>query len=392
MKKRFLPFLTLLMLATVSFAQTRTIEVTVPDTVETVYIAGTFNNWNPASDSMSLQSESPKVYSFDFESTDTLGGIQYKFLSGPDWKYEQKQAANFVYKFDSIAVVDTFNAVYHLDQADSVTIDVLVPVEVYELYLTGNFNGWDPSANKMEMVDSAADGKEFMITVYTMDTTTMEFKFIAGPGWAYEQTEAANYKYMDGNIIVLDAVEDFKAIYNPNDAGDIVLNITVPEGTPDVWIIGSFTDNWNPDSALQATQVNDSVWTVTVEDQANIEYKVYNYPDWAYEEASDDAGTSVSNRTASFLDGPSFDITVAFWKDVYQAPTGVKDIDDLVNRIYVTNKSIVVDDVKEKVTVFDIQGKIIQDVRTKGTFMSRALNTGVYIIRVDNKTKKVLVP
>lgn len=392
MKKRFLPFLTFLMLATVSFAQTRTIEVTVPDTVEIVYIAGTFNNWNPAADTMALQSESPKVYTFEFESTDTIGGIKYKFLSGPDWKYEQKQAADFVYKTDSVAVVDTFKAVYHRAQADSVNIDVLVPVEVYELYLTGNFNGWDPTANKMEMVDSTADGKEFTVTVYTMDTTTMEFKFIAGPGWAYEQSDAANYKYMDGNIVVLNSVDDFKAIYNPNDAGDIVLNITVPEGTPDVWIIGSFTDNWNVDSALQATQVNDTVWTVTIEDQANIEYKVYNHPDWTYEEASDDAGTSVDNRTASFLDGPVFDITVAFWKEVFETPTGVKDIDDLINRIYVTNKSIVVDDVKEKVTVFDIQGKIVQDVRMKGTFMSRALNTGVYIIRVDNQAKKVLVP
>lgn len=389
MKKRFLPFLTLLMLTGMSFAQSRTIQVTVADSVQVVYIAGTINNWSEPGTLMTRVTDT--TFTYDFESADTAD-IEFKFLTGPSWKYEQVQAANFRYSTDSITRVDEFKAYYDTTQADSVTIDVLVPVEVYELYLTGNFNGWDPGANQMEQIDSTADGKEFILTVYTMDTTTMEFKFIAGPGWAYEQKEAANYKYMDGNIVVLNSVDDFKAIYNPNDAGDIILNITVPEGTPDVWIIGSFTDNWNPDSALHATQVNDSVWTATVENQANIEYKVYNYPDWTYEEASDTTGTNVSNRTASFLEGPSFDITVAFWKDVYETPTRVKDINDLVNRIYVTNSSIVVNEVAGKVTVFDIQGRIVQDIRIKGTFRSRALNTGVYIIRVDNQVTKVLVP
>jgi hypothetical protein len=190
----------------------------------------------------------------------------------------------------------------------------------------------------------------------------------------------------DGGVVVCDA---FKAIYSESNVGDIVLNIKVPTGTPEVWIIGDFV-GWQTENAVQATKVTDTTYTITIH-AADISYKVYNHPDWTYEEAKDTAGTSVTDRTASFLDGPTYDVTVAYWKDVFEAPTAVKDVDNLINRVYVSNSSIVVDGVVEKVTVFDIQGRIMQDARIKGTFRSRALNTGVYIIRVDNQVQKVLV-
>lgn len=388
MKKRFLPFLTLLLLTTMSFAQTRTIQVTVADSVQVVYIAGTINNWSEPGDLMTRVTDT--TFTFDFDAADTAG-IEFKFLTGPAWKYEQVQAANFRFSTDSITRVDEFKAYYDTAYAKDVTIEVLVPVEVNELNLTGNFNGWDPTANPMEQVDSTADGKVFTLTLPVLDTTTLEYKFVAGPGWAYEQTASANYKYFEvGGVVVCD---EFKAIYSPNNAGDIVLNIIVPEGTPDVWFIGTFTDNWNPDSAMHATQVNDSMWTATVENVADIEFKVYNYPDWAYEEAKDAQGTNIDgNRAASFIETPVYEGTVLFWKAVYEEPTPVQEYEDAKSHIYVTNSSVVVDNVVQKVTVFDIQGRILQDVRTKGTFRSRSLNTGVYIIKVDNQVQKVLVP
>jgi hypothetical protein len=387
MKKRILPFLTLLLLTTMSFAQSRQIQVTVADSVQVVYIAGSINGWSEPGTLMDKVNDT--TFTYDFEAADTAG-IEYKFLTGPAWKYEQVQTTNFRYSTDSITRVDLFKAYYDTIYAAEVTIEVLVPVEVYELNLTGNFNGWNPTANPMEKVDSTGDGKVFTLTIASLDTTSLEYKFIAGPGWPYEQLSGDNYKYYEvGGVVVCD---NFKKIFDPSEKGNITITITVPEGTPDLWIIGTFTSNWNADSALHCTQVNDTVWTVTVEDVADIEFKCFNYPDWPYEEAKDAEGASLdANRTASFIENPVYVGTVLFWKDVHEA-TPVNEADVVTHHIYVKNSSVVVEGVEKNVAVIDIQGRVLQNVRTQGTFMSRSLNTGVYIIRVDNKVQKVMVP
>ena len=146
MKKRILPFLMFMLITSMGFAQTHTLLVTVPDSIETVYVAGAFNGWNPASVILLNQiSDSPKMFSFEYTYEGSVDSLEYKFLAGPDWKYQQKESANFMVKNDSAtAVVDTFNAVYHRNQEKDVTIDVLVPVDVFQVYLTGSFNGWNP--------------------------------------------------------------------------------------------------------------------------------------------------------------------------------------------------------------------------------------------------------
>lgn len=391
MKKRLLPLITFLMLTGISFSQTHTILVTVPDTAEIVYIAGSINNWNPASDTMTLVSETPKMYSFEFEMADSLlDDVKYKFLSGPDWKYEQKRAADFSFLTDSAtAVVDTFLAVYHRAQADSVTIDVLVPVQVYELNLTGSFNGWNPTSHPMELIDSSANGKEFVLTIFTLDTTTLKFKFIAGPGWPYEQV-AGDYVYTetDNGVVVCD---EFKAIFNPNEVGDITINIKVPEGTSEVWLIGSF-NNWSTETAIQATKNTDTTFSVVIEDVADIEYKAYSHNDWAYEEAKDAAGNSLdANRTASFLTGPVFNITVAFWKELYNPPTPVNNIEKLPYLMYATDGHVIITGEFSRVAIFDLSGRLVQAARAKGSFTSQQLRSGIYIIQTDNHVRKISV-
>jgi hypothetical protein len=388
MKKRLLPFFTLMLITSMGFAQTHTMLVTVPDTVVVCYATGSFNGWNPSANPMTKISESPKMFSLEFTMEGSADSVEYKFLSGPDWKYQQKASANFLFINDSAtAAVDTFMAIYDTNQAKDVTIDVLVPVEVYQCNLTGSFNNWDPTANPMELVDSTVNGKEFMLTIHTMDTTTLEFKFIAGPGWPYEQ-EAGNYVYRDdGGTVVC---EEFKKIFDPSKVGDITINITeVPEGTPAVWIIGSFAD-WSLDGAIEAVKNEDGTYTAVIPMVADIEYKCWNYPDWPYEEAADDSATSVPNRIASYETGPVFNITIAFWKQVYGV-TGIKEPVAASYKMYTTNRTIVVEGVNSNVTVFDLYGHVIQNVRAKGTFVSNSLPLGLYIIRVDNKAQKIVV-
>lgn len=391
MKKRFLPIVVLILITSVSIAQTHTIKVTVPDTVMVCYVAGTINEWNPSANEMTKISDSPKMFSFEFGmANEELNTVEYKFLSGPDWKYQQKDTANFKFLEDSAdAVVDTFLAVYNADLANDVTIDVLVPAEVYECYLTGSFNNWNPTADKMEFVDSTVNGKEFMLTIHTLDTTSLEYKFIAGPGWPYEQV-AGNYVYMtDGGTVVCDA---FKLIYNPSEVGDITINITsVPAGTPAVYIIGSFGGGWKLEDAILATDNGNGTYTAIVPNVADIEYKCWNHPEWAYEEASNAQGTSVANRKASFKTGPVFNITVAFWKKIFGSASGISEPSVDAYKIYSINGTVTVEGVTTAVSVFDLTGRMIQQARVKGTFVSKNLQPGIYLLRVDNQTRKVSV-
>jgi hypothetical protein len=391
MKKRILPLIMFMLITSMGIAQKHTIMVTVPDTVQKCFVAGDFNNWNPLSDTMTRVSVSPKKYSFEFNMVDTSAvKVNYKFLSGPDWAYQQKRGENYVFGKDSnTAVVDSFQAIYHTNQAKNVTIDVLVPAAVYQCNLTGNFNGWDPIANPMTMVDSSANGKEYKLTIHTLDTITLNFKFVAGPGWPYQQTNSANFVYItDGGTVVCD---EFQKIFNPHEVGTITINITVPAGTPDVYIIGSWGNSWKLEEAIHATKNADGTYTAVVPDVADIDYKVYNFPDWSYEEAIDAQGNTVPDRHASFVNGPTYNITVAFWKAVHAVPTGVKDPISDTYKMYTINGTIVVEGVTSEVSVFDINGRMMQSVRANGTFVSKSLQPGIYILRVDNKVQKVAV-
>lgn len=392
MKKRLLPILLLTLLTSMSFAATYTLKVTVPAETKVCYVSGGFNTWSQPGTEMNKVSDSPKVFTVDVDVADTTG-VKYKYCAGPAWDYQQTRSADF-WMGDLTAegdTVDAFQAYYDpAAQPVTVTIDVLVPVEVYELYITGNFNSWNPTANKMEKVDSTADGKEFALTIEVTDSNTLEYKFVAGPGWSYEQTSSTNYKYsVDGGTVVCDA---FKAIYDPTKVGDITVNITVPEGTPDVYLIGDFsTPNWSLAGAIHATKNLDGTYTAVIPMVQTVQYKCWNYPDWPYEEAIDAAGTGLpSNRTATFETDPVVNITVAFWKQIHSS-SGIKAIDASKYIVYSINRNILVEGVNETVKIYDLNGRMVESARLSGSFTSKQLNPGLYIILIDGYSKKVIV-
>jgi hypothetical protein len=388
MKKKILPLLMLFLLSSMSFAATYTLKVTVPAATIVCYASGDFNSWAQPGTLMTKVTDNPKVFTLDVELADTVGS-RYKFCAGPSWNYEQSQSADFwLGKLTTNGdVVDAFKAYYDpAAQLQSVTIDVLVPAGVFDCYLTGNFNSWNPTANKMIFVDSTANGKEFKLTIEVTDSTLLEYKFIAGPGWAYEQTQSANYKFsVDGRTVVCDA---FKALYDPSKVGDITIKITsVPAGTVDVYLIGSF-NNWTTTTAIKTTNNGDGTYTAVILQQQNIEYKCYNYPDWAYEEATDASGTNISNRKASFEVSPVVEITVAFWKKLHTNTQNAT-----INKFNVRsiNGHIQAQNISSDIVIYDLNGRTIESVRLKGSFTSKSLNQGLYIIRIDGQSQKVFV-
>ncbi len=390
MKKKLLPFIMLCLFTSMSFAVTLTLKVTVPDSTNVCYASGDFNGWKQPGTLMTLASTGPKVFTLEIVVADTANS-GYKFCAGPDWKYQQKESANFILsKLTADGVtVSGFQAYYNTGMAKKVVFDVLVPDSVFVVYLTGSYNGWSGIMDSMKLFKSDVNGKEFVDTIDILDTTTLQFKFSAGPGWAYQQT-AGNFIYnTDGSTVVCD---QFTAIYNPALVGNITVNITVPDGTPAVWLIGSF-NGWSTDSTtcVKATKNLDGTWTAIIPQQQNVEFKCYNFPYWDYEEAADASGTNLaSNRKATFKDNPTMDITVLFWKKVYVA-AGIKNLLPNSYRMYSSNGSVVVEGVNSSVAVYDLLGRVMQSSKLRGTFVSTSLNSGIYIVRVDGFSQKVYV-
>lgn len=393
MKKRLLPILLLILISGMCFSQTRTFKVTVPETTLVCYVTGDFNSWDPAANEMNKISDSPKVFTLDIDIPDSLvATTKYKYLSGPAWDYQQTRAADFLLSnLDADGdTIESFNAIYNPSNPHEgdVTINVLVPAELFVVYITGNFNSWNSVSDQMTFVDSTANGKIFTFNIHSLDTTTIEFKFLSGPGWSYEQTQSANYKYsVDGGYVVCD---QFKAIFDPSKVGDVTINITVPEGTAEVWVIGSW-NSWSLAGAVQATKNLDGTYTAEISMVADFEYKIWCHNAWAYEEAKNAEGSSLdANRTASFESGPVFDITVAYWKLLY-TPSSVGKLIPNTYRTYSTNGTITVEGVNSEVTVFDLSGRVMQNARLNGTFVSKYLKTGIYIIHIDDQTQKMFV-
>jgi hypothetical protein len=394
MKKKLLPIFLLFLLSSMSFAGTYTLKVTVPDTVTACYASGDFNGWSTPGPStlMTKISDSPKIFTLDINVADTTGST-YKFYAGPDWTYEQNQAANFRLSALTAAgvIVDGFKAIYNVGMAKNVIFDVLVPDSIFVMYVTGSYNGWSGTMDKMTRVDSSGTGEEFVDTIHILDTTTLQYKFAAGPGWDYQQSVDTNYHFM--LIGSITTCEHFSAIYNPALVGDITVHIVVPAGTPDVWLIGSF-EGWVADSAhaVHATKNGDGTYTAVIPQVQNVQYKCYNNPGWAYEEASDAQGSNLANnRSASFIESPTVKDTVLFWKKVYVA-TGIQKI-PLPDgyRIYSNSGSVIVEGAQSGVTVYDLMGRTIDRTVIRGTFVSKTLKTGIYIVRFDNLTQKVFV-
>lgn len=376
----------LVMFTFVQQASALTFNVTVPDGTNACYITGEMNGWSPSATPMTKVDATH----FTIDLPDATTSQKYQYLSGPDWKYIEKDAdgnaiTDRVWSENDVVVkwLETFS----LDERD-VTIDVLVPLAVQELYLVGNFNGWSsPSAaTKMTYVSQDVEGKVFTITVHSLDAVNMEFKFCAGASWSYQQTASANFVYATSENSKAVVVNEFKNIFDPAQAGTINITATVPAGTSQVFIQGDFL-GYDMVNAIEGTKNVDGTFSFALPNVLVIEYKLYNKADWGYPEV-DDTGNERANRVSVYPTDANLAVTVIGWKQVIN---GVKQLNADNYKVYSLNKSVVVEGVKSQVELFDMSGRRIQSQNMAGTFTSKVLNNGLYIVRVDGATQKVSV-
>lgn len=417
------------MFATLQFAKAANVvfNVTVPSPTYQCWIVGNFNGWNNNDKQLTMIDPTHFTITLDdatFATGVTVDNLEYKYLSGGgDWAYVEKYAggaemlANRAYKLgvtnthkNAAGVVDDTSApgnngtdvvaqwasVFNPNVAPvpmNVTIDVLVPAGTFQCYIVGTFNNWaGPTAPadscKMVLVATNPDGSMvFEKTIFSPDVNKLAYHFCCGPDWSFEQTPTVDYKYPEVNPVVA----GWKAIFDPSKVGNIVVTATVPTGTTDVWVNGSFL-GWNfPNGnngtgGLKCTKNADGTFSFTAPFVLNIEYKMYNGQSWNNVEV-DALGVEVANRKAAYPADAATSITVIGWK----TPAAVKELNADLYKVYTNNLRVVIEGVTSNVALFDLSGRLVQSGKLVGTFTSKSLNKGMYIVKVDGATRKVSV-
>ncbi|MEA4937521.1 MAG: T9SS type A sorting domain-containing protein [Paludibacter sp.] len=190
---------------------TVTFNVKVPQGTQQCWIAGSFNNWNNASHQMQ------KIADNQFTMTlygVNKNGLEYKYLSGPgNWDYVEKGALgeevpNRTYQgndtvFNWAAVYDTTSLINK-----EITFEAVVPFAVNKLFVVGQFNQWQMPdyMNEMYFVSMLPDGKLFRKTITVKDKRILDnfrYKFAAGAGWEYAQTQDEDFSLHDTNMTVI---------------------------------------------------------------------------------------------------------------------------------------------------------------------------------------------
>ena len=160
---------------------------------------------------------------------------EYKYFSGPGFAYEEavnaigdKREKNRNWKENSGEDEVLFwKEVYVPGNEVIVTLKCLVPKTVSELFVIGSWNGWkaDPFTEdeKMKYAGEENGKKVFTYEVETLDPGTLLFKFAAGPGRPYLQSDGTNLSLASGIEYETNkysyTVSSFRDIHNPVSSG-----------------------------------------------------------------------------------------------------------------------------------------------------------------------------
>ena len=203
-----------------------TFTVKVPDGTNTCYITGN------AAGGWGVWKKMTKVDATTFTiQLQTEEWEEYKYFSGPGWEYEEAVNVNGDQRETNRQWQDNngedevlfWKEVYVPGNEVIVTLKCLVPQAVSELYVIGSWNGWkaDPLTEdeKMNYAGEEDGKKAFVYEVETLDPSSLAFKFAAGPGRAYLQSDGTNLDLAAGTEYEENkysyTISSFKDIYNP---------------------------------------------------------------------------------------------------------------------------------------------------------------------------------
>jgi hypothetical protein len=142
---------------------------------------------------------------------------------------------------------------------------------------------------------------------------------------------------------------------------------------------------WDGTSWAPGVKGDNNTFTFSVANVDLMEYKYFRGQGWDFEEKTATGG-GVENRKADAQIAVTFTDVIEAW-----STTSVPTINMDKYTIYSSNGRITVEGVTSKAEVFDVTGRVMQQAVTSGTFTTNHLNAGIYILRVDGATMKVMV-
>lgn len=197
-----------------------TYNVTVPAGTYTCYFAGGATNWSH----QAMQKVDDTHYKITIN---TATPNDYKYCSGPDWAYEEVDAAGQSItnrSYNAADVVVKWRAMYNPNPT-GVTYNVTVPAGTKTCYIAGEMNNW--TLQTMNKVDDT----HFSLNIATA-TSTQKYKYSSGPDWSYEELNNDGSKIADRTYSNSDIVLRWTAVYDPNAAVTQIANsLKVSSGT-----------------------------------------------------------------------------------------------------------------------------------------------------------------
>ncbi|MDD2798560.1 MAG: fibronectin type III domain-containing protein [Bacteroidales bacterium] len=376
-----------------------TFNVTVPDGTYQCWIVGNFCGWNNNKYQMSKVDAHHYILTInEAEFTDktvNVSNIQYKYLQcGGDWGCVEKAASG----------VEILDRSYHEQDTvlkwpvffppplvfpGYVTIKAQVSSSVNELYLVGNFCSWalPTDSTKMKLVETNASGKLFSLRIWTDDLRSLQYRFCAGPTWDYQQSKKENFYFPSwGDTTTVETISSFDYIYDKAKLGTIKIKATVPTGTIECWLQGSFL-GWKIENSQLGIKNQDGTFSFTAKDVYVMNYRLYNGLTWNDAEV-DETGKDQPNRIVEFPKDSVTSISVYAWRNA----NGIQPVHQNRYRIFTQVSDVVVEGVEsdERVEVYNLFGVMLKSAISQGEQLRFSLRKGaIYLIKVGAKTVKV---
>lgn len=253
--------------------------------------------------------------------------------------------------------------------ASATTYNVTVPLGTEACYITGSFTGW--AMLPMTKIDD---------THFTIDQESDvndEYSYLSGPAWAYEQANEAGSPTSQAGWSENDVVVNWKNFYTNTP----VVKVHVPANITECYIATSLDDWAFSPMNLVSTDGTGKIFSTTLTDVADptaLRYRFSASNGWANEQ---------TNPSTEFAWVYGVVNTVNTFAGI---TTVINNHSDLLS-IKKIDKSIEVRNFSSKVEIFNLMGRFITSSNSINNFTSKKLDTGIYIVKVDNYVQKVII-
>lgn len=283
------------------FAQAQvTYTVTVPAGTNACFIAGGMNGWTH----QEMTLIAPNTYSITIQNATTAH--LYKYSSGPNWGFVEKQAnctsdiPDRIYSPND--VVACWAAVW---VPDAPKFDITVRVKLPVSWTTPRIHFWGDQSSTWPGMPMVQDGEWWTYTFNQISIINIIFNNNGSPQTTNitNVTSSTCYQVFDNNSFQVISCE-------PAPVLGLTYNVTVPAGTNHTYIAGDMT-SWN---FVEMTMVTPTTYTIHFPNAtASDKYKYLSGPNWAFVEKQVDCTSDIPDRTHSAND------VVACWAAVWSS-------------------------------------------------------------------------